>query len=357
MLREIGSIDKVPEYIGVSRQGRVRLMGFGHRVYKNYDPRARIIKQVADEVFEVTGRRPAARHSAGARADCARRRILVKRKLYPNVDFYSGIIYQAMGFPGGHVPGTLCDSAHRRLVCAVGGNAARSGAEDRAPPTGLSGRVAAGLCAYRTEDLGSTVLLKNRATGTARGGEPCSKRICLVVFIGIAVAVFAHSFEPRSQAQEDMSAFQNNSCVNCHSRDSLAPRSFQRYTEWHISTHKEKGVGCDKCHSGDPTKKDQGQAHAGIIKPSDPKSRLYLRNLPETCNSCHPGVVSSFVESAHYQKLKSSGMGPVALRAISIWLRRCSTRPRRRLISALTATIRSTDSCLLGRRFPRKRAR
>jgi len=136
------------------------------------------------------------------------------------------------------------------------------------------------------------------------------KRICLVVFVGIAVAVLAHSFEPASQAQEDMSAFQNNSCVNCHSRDSLAPRSFQRYTEWHISTHKEKGVSCDKCHSGDPTARDQRQAHAGVIKPTDPKSRLYLKNLPETCNVCHPGVVSSFVESRHYQKLTSSGMGP-----------------------------------------------
>jgi Cytochrome c554 and c-prime len=136
------------------------------------------------------------------------------------------------------------------------------------------------------------------------------KRICLIVFIGIAVAVFVPSIKPPSQAQEDMSAFQNNSCVNCHSKDSLAPRSFQRYSEWHISTHKEKGVGCDKCHSGDPTAKDQSRAHIGVIKPTDPKSRLHLKNLPETCNVCHPGVVSSFVESLHYQKLKSSGMGP-----------------------------------------------
>lgn len=135
------------------------------------------------------------------------------------------------------------------------------------------------------------------------------KRISLVVFVAVAVAVFAPSFKP-SAAQEDMTAYQNNSCVNCHSKDSLAPRSFQRYAEWHISTHKEKGVGCDKCHSGDPTAKDQRRAHIGVIKPSDPQSRLYLKNLPETCNACHPGVVSSFVESVHYQKLKSSGMGP-----------------------------------------------
>jgi hypothetical protein len=136
------------------------------------------------------------------------------------------------------------------------------------------------------------------------------KRICLVVFVGIAAAVFASSVARPSAAQGDMAEYQNNSCVNCHSKDSLARGSFQRYTEWHISTHKEKGVSCDKCHGGDPAAKDQHRAHMGVVKPSDPKSRLHITNLPETCNACHQGVVSAFVQSSHFQKLKSSGMGP-----------------------------------------------
>ena len=98
MLDEIGSMDKIPDFINRVKAGEVRLMGFGHRVYKNYDPRARIIRQIADEVFEVTGK--------SAKIDLAKEleRIaleddyFVKRKLYPNVDFYSGIIYEAMGF-------------------------------------------------------------------------------------------------------------------------------------------------------------------------------------------------------------------------------------------------------------------
>jgi citrate synthase len=97
MLREIGSVDNVPAYITRVKAGELRLMGFGHRVYKNYDPRATIIKEVADQVFEVTGRNPL--------LDIALERIaldddyFINHKLYPNVDFYSGIIYQAMGFP------------------------------------------------------------------------------------------------------------------------------------------------------------------------------------------------------------------------------------------------------------------
>ncbi len=99
MLAEIGSVDNVPGYIERVKRGDLRLMGFGHRVYKNFDPRATIIKQVADEVFAVTGRNPlldiALELERIARGD----EYFISHKLYPNVDFYSGIIYQAMGFP------------------------------------------------------------------------------------------------------------------------------------------------------------------------------------------------------------------------------------------------------------------
>jgi citrate synthase len=99
MLNEIGSIDKVPDYIKRVKAGEFRLMGFGHRVYKNYDPRARIIKQVAYEVFEVTGKDPLLDIALELERIALEDEYFVKRRLYPNVDFYSGIIYQAMRFP------------------------------------------------------------------------------------------------------------------------------------------------------------------------------------------------------------------------------------------------------------------
>ncbi|RMD94522.1 MAG: citrate synthase [Calditrichaeota bacterium] len=99
MLREIGSVKNVPDYIKRVKAGEFLLMGFGHRVYKNYDPRARIIKKVADEVFEVTGRNPLLDIALELERIALEDEYFIKRKLYPNVDFYSGIIYQAMGLP------------------------------------------------------------------------------------------------------------------------------------------------------------------------------------------------------------------------------------------------------------------
>ena len=99
MLNEIGSVANVPDYIKRVKAGEFRLMGFGHRVYKNYDPRARIIKQVAYEVFEVTGKDPLLDIALELERIALEDDYFVKRRLYPNVDFYSGIIYQAMRFP------------------------------------------------------------------------------------------------------------------------------------------------------------------------------------------------------------------------------------------------------------------
>ncbi|HXK05289.1 MAG TPA: citrate synthase [Verrucomicrobiae bacterium] len=98
MLDEIGSKDRVPEYIAKVKAGQFKLMGFGHRIYKNYDPRARIIKWAADKVFEVTGRNPKLEIALELERIALSDDYFIKRKLYPNVDFYSGIIYQAMGF-------------------------------------------------------------------------------------------------------------------------------------------------------------------------------------------------------------------------------------------------------------------
>ena len=99
MLTKIGSIENVPAFVETVKQGKTLLEGFGHRVYKNFDPRAQIIKQTADDVFAVTGKNPlldiALKLEEVALADD----YFISRRLYPNVDFYSGLIYQAMGFP------------------------------------------------------------------------------------------------------------------------------------------------------------------------------------------------------------------------------------------------------------------
>lgn len=99
MLAHIGTVENIPAFIESVKKGEGRLMGFGHRVYKNYDPRARIVKDTAYEVFEVTGKNPLLDVALELEKIALHDEYFVKRKLYPNVDFYSGLIYQAMGFP------------------------------------------------------------------------------------------------------------------------------------------------------------------------------------------------------------------------------------------------------------------
>ncbi|MST34168.1 citrate synthase [Acidimicrobiaceae bacterium USS-CC1] len=99
MLASIGHVDNVPAFIADVKAGKGKLMGFGHRVYKNYDPRAKIVKQTADAVFEVTGRNPLLDIALKLEEVALSDEYFISRKLYPNVDFYSGLIYQAMGFP------------------------------------------------------------------------------------------------------------------------------------------------------------------------------------------------------------------------------------------------------------------
>jgi len=105
MLAEIGSVDRVPEFIESVKSGKAgRLMGFGHRVYKNYDPRAKICKKLASEVFSVTGVNPLLDIALELERIALQDDYFISRHLYPNVDFYSGLIYQAMGFPVGMFP-------------------------------------------------------------------------------------------------------------------------------------------------------------------------------------------------------------------------------------------------------------
>ncbi len=99
MLRRIGSLDQVPDFIEGVKSGKERLMGFGHRVYKNYDPRATIIKKACDDVFDVVGVNPLLKIAVELEKIALEDDYFVSRKLYPNVDFYSGLIYEALQFP------------------------------------------------------------------------------------------------------------------------------------------------------------------------------------------------------------------------------------------------------------------
>ena len=99
MLSSIGSVDNVPDFIRAVKEGHGRLQGFGHRVDKNYDPRAKLIRKVAYDVFEVTGKNPLLDIALKLEEAALGDEYFTSRKLYPNVDFYSGLIYQAMDFP------------------------------------------------------------------------------------------------------------------------------------------------------------------------------------------------------------------------------------------------------------------
>ena len=118
MLTAIGNVKDVPAFVERVKNGEGRLMGFGHRVYKNYDPRARIIKQAADDVFAVTGRNPLLDIALEFEKIALEDEYFVSRKLYPNVDFYSGLIYEALGMPVGTIGPTRqrCLAHLRRLL-------------------------------------------------------------------------------------------------------------------------------------------------------------------------------------------------------------------------------------------------
>ena len=163
MLTEIGSVENVPAFIESVKQGKDRLKGFGHRVYKNYDPRATIIKKTAYDVFEVTGKNPLLDIALKLEEAALNDDYFVNRKLYPNVDFYSGLIYQAMGFPVEMftvlfaIPRTAGWLAHWQRA------ARRQGPEDLPAPSGLRRSPAARL--------------RGRRRPLTKGAAQCAARV------------------------------------------------------------------------------------------------------------------------------------------------------------------------------------
>ena len=150
MLKAIGSTDNVPGYLQKVKEGKARLTGFGHRVYENRDPRAEIMKRIAEQVFEVTGRNPRFDIALELEKAALEDKYFVERRLYPNVDFYSGIIYQAMGFEPEILTVLFRHSALRRLVGPMGRDAPGRGAEDCPPAPDLHRRTRTPLYSART---------------------------------------------------------------------------------------------------------------------------------------------------------------------------------------------------------------
>ncbi|MBI4714787.1 MAG: hypothetical protein HY760_02415, partial [Nitrospirae bacterium] len=109
-------------------------------------------------------------------------------------------------------------------------------------------------------------------------------------------------------------AWSDNSCVTCHQRPetvkSLPTWSQDLFVHWYGSIHGSQGVTCDKCHGGDPAQAGKKPAHQGIKKPTDSRSPIYFKNLPETCGSCHSGVLQQFTQSRHYKNLKADRLAP-----------------------------------------------
>ena len=172
MLKRIETKENIPDFMKGVKDGDEKLMGFGHRVYKNYDPRAKIIKTAADDVFEVTGVNPLLEIALELEKIALEDEYFVERKLYPNVDFYSGPDLRGAGHAGGHVPGAVRDPAHERLDRPVAGDDRRQGAEDRPPAPDLHGRAHARLRADGPQPLSAaisqtggrgSVVIRNRA--------------------------------------------------------------------------------------------------------------------------------------------------------------------------------------------------
>ena len=167
--------------------------------------------------------------------------------------------------------------------------------------------------------------------------ESCyGKETVLLAVIGVIVILASPPGSKGNPGQGGETTYKDNSCVRCHARILEPLRVSSRYFGWHLSRHQETGVSCDRCHSADPVAEEQQKAHAGVLRPSVRESRLHWKNQPETCNACHQSVVSSFVTSMHYQRLKGVGLGPSSIPATRIWRRSPSIHPGRLQTSALS---------------------
>jgi hypothetical protein len=136
------------------------------------------------------------------------------------------------------------------------------------------------------------------------------KKFCVVIALGIAGLVPTSPGSRNNLAQIAQPDYRNNNCVSCHSNLGEPLGVSARFYEWQFSRHQQAGVSCEKCHGGNPAETDKKKAHLGVLGSSVEQSRLSRNNQAATCGSCHQSVVNAFVQSRHYQRLKSVGLGP-----------------------------------------------
>jgi hypothetical protein len=135
------------------------------------------------------------------------------------------------------------------------------------------------------------------------------------MIFGVLSVLAVLAATPNSAAQKKNqsnvpAAYRANNCVICHASLVEPVGVSAHFYEWRNSAHEKRGVGCERCHGGDPTAKSLTTAHAGVLAPTFAQSKLHPKNLPTTCSTCHEGVVNAFVKSRHYQKLQESDAAP-----------------------------------------------
>ena len=202
MLKRVGSTEKIPDFIEGVKGGKEKLMGFGHRVYKNYDPRATIIKKACDDVFDVTGVNPLLEIAMELEKIALEDEYFVKRKLYPNVDFYSGLIYEALQFPPEMFTVLFAIGRDPGLASPVVGAGGGQGAEDRPAEADLHGHAQPGLRADRSALIswgGTDANCADAPSSSAATTKPYCARSCVVIAVTAAhVGGSGRSYTPRT---------------------------------------------------------------------------------------------------------------------------------------------------------------
>jgi predicted CXXCH cytochrome family protein len=136
------------------------------------------------------------------------------------------------------------------------------------------------------------------------------KKYLVFIFVVSFLTTLATGKIHQDTSRDGLTGYRPNGCIECHAEITTPVSLSNRYFEWQVSVHEEHGVGCEKCHGGDPAATDKAKAHEGVLSASKMQSRVNWQNLPETCRTCHERVVSAFVKSRHFEQLRPSRMGP-----------------------------------------------
>jgi hypothetical protein len=156
--------------------------------------------------------------------------------------------------------------------------------------------------------LGSRIALM--PAPISKGGIMRKVKVGLLCLLGAISLAWPFAAVQKKTSRSVPNAYRENNCVVCHANLMEPVGVSAHFYEWRNSMHEKKGVGCEKCHGGDPTSKSLSLAHKGVLRPAFPSSKLHPQTLPQTCSSCHQEVVNAFVRSKHFQQLQESTAAP-----------------------------------------------